>query len=117
VAIGLQVGAADGAGIDLHPEFVVAAPRHGHVFHANVAGSAIDDRLHVVTSLQSDLWVAPHTVSVSMVVSSYPNLNRAGTSVQPGLFMGIAGWCPMWGRFPNLPYFRQVRKPAVFQAG
>jgi len=26
--------------------------------------------------------------------------------------MGIAGCCPMWGRFPNLPYFRQVGKPA-----
>jgi len=26
--------------------------------------------------------------------------------------MGIAGCCPMWGRFPNLPYVRQVGKPA-----
>jgi len=31
--------------------------------------------------------------------------------------MSIAGCYPTWGRFPNLLYFRQVGKLAVFQAG
>jgi len=41
-----------------------------------------------------------------------PQRFRVGEVDYPGLFISIAGRRPMWGRFPNLPYFRQVRKPA-----